>query len=196
MTASITASAAGSAADLLNDLKSGYLLGANPRRQFLAQFSGIFAGTIATVTGFYLLVPDATALNGTEGQAPKFPAPAAQAWKAVAEVFRMGLENMHPMHRQAILAGLIIGVVLLLLETFLPKWRKWMPSATGLGLGLILPFQYPLSMLIGALIAWAWSRKDAQQAEAYLVPLSAGVIAGVSIMGVVVAVLNTLLFAG
>ncbi len=196
MTASITASAAGSAADLLNDLKSGYLLGANPRRQFLAQFSGIFAGTIATVTGFYLLVPDATALNGTEGQAPRFPAPAAQAWKAVAEVFRMGLENMHPMHRQAILAGLIIGVILLLLETFLPKMRKWLPSATGLGLGLILPFQYPLSMLLGALVAWGWSRKNAEQAEAYLVPISAGVIAGVSIMGVVVAVLNTLIFAG
>ncbi len=71
-----------------------------------------------------------------------------------------------------------------------------MPSATGLGLGLILPFQYPLSMLLGALVAWGWSRKNAEQAEAYLVPISAGVIAGVSIMGVVVAVLNTLIFAG
>jgi len=40
-------------------LKSGYLLGANPRRQFVAQFLGIFSGTIATVIGYYLLVPDA-----------------------------------------------------------------------------------------------------------------------------------------
>ncbi len=193
MTASITASAAGSAADLLNDLKSGYLLGANPRRQFLAQFAGIFSGTAATVTGFYLLVPDATALNGVGDQAPKFPAPAAQAWKAVAEVFRMGFENMHPMHRQAILAGAVIGLVLFLLEAALPKARKWLPSATGIGLGLILPFQYPLAMVIGAGIAWAWTRKNKAQCEAYLVPLSAGVIAGVSIMGVVVAILNTLM---
>lgn len=36
MAANITAGAAGSAADLLTDLKSGYLLGANPRKQFLA----------------------------------------------------------------------------------------------------------------------------------------------------------------
>ncbi|MCK6507477.1 OPT/YSL family transporter [Myxococcota bacterium] len=193
MTASITASAAGSAADLLNDLKSGYLLGANPRRQFLAQFAGIFSGTAATVTGFYLLVPDATALNGVGDQAPAFPAPAAQAWKAVAEVFKMGLANMHPMHQKAIFVGLALGVVITVLELSLPKLRKWLPSATGLGLGLILPFQYPLSMLLGAVIAYFWNKKDAAQSEAYLVPVSAGIIAGVSIMGVLVAILNTLL---
>src|SRR5690606_28587910 len=33
MAANITAGAAGSSADLLTDLKSGYLLGANPRKQ-------------------------------------------------------------------------------------------------------------------------------------------------------------------
>lgn len=105
MTASITASSAGSSADLLNDLKSGYLLGANPRRQFMAQFLGIFGGTLATVTGWYLLVPDATVLTGVGEMAPKFPAPAAQAWKAVAEVFKHGLANMHPMHQQAIVGA-------------------------------------------------------------------------------------------
>jgi uncharacterized oligopeptide transporter (OPT) family protein len=36
MSANITAGAATSSADLLTDLKSGYLLGANPRQQFLA----------------------------------------------------------------------------------------------------------------------------------------------------------------
>jgi uncharacterized oligopeptide transporter (OPT) family protein len=194
MTASITASSAGSAADLLNDLKSGYLLGANPRRQFIAQFAGIFSGTIATVVGFYLLVPDATALNGVGDKAPDFPAPAAQAWRAVAEVFQMGLGNMHPMHRQAIFWGLGIGVVLLLLEKAMPKAKKYLPSATGIGLGLILPFQYPLSMLIGATIAWAWTRKNKEQCDEYLVPIAAGVIAGISLMGVLGAVLNTLVF--
>lgn len=196
MTASITASSAGSAADLLNDLKSGYLLGANPRRQFIAQFLGIFSGTVATVLGFYLLVPDATALNGVGEQAPQFPAPAAQAWKAVAEVFKLGLDNMHPMHRQAIAVGLALGVIFTLLEVVLPRFKRFLPSATGVGLGLILPFQYPLSMLVGAALAWVWQRRRAEQSEAYLVPISAGVIAGVSIMGVLVAILNTLAFAG
>ncbi len=193
MTASITASSAGSAADLLNDLKSGYLLGANPRRQFVAQFMGIFTGTIATVAGFYILVPDATALLGSPGVVPKYPAPAAQAWKAVAEVFQMGLENMHPMHQTAIFWGLGLGVLLVVLEKLLPKARSYLPSATGLGLGLILPFQYPLAMFIGALISAIWLHKNKKQCDDYLIPIASGVIAGVSIMGVIVAILNTLL---
>lgn len=196
MTASITASSAGSAADLLNDLKSGYLLGANPRRQFMAQFLGIFSGTAATVLGFYLLVPDATALLGVGSEAPRFPAPAAQAWKAVAEVFKYGLANMHPSHQAAMVWGLGIGTVLVLAERFWPRFKAAIPSATGLGLGLILPFQYPLSMLLGALIAWAWTRRDKDSAEAFLVPIAAGLIAGISIVGVLVAVINSFVLGG
>ncbi len=49
MSANITAAAAGASADLLTDLKSGYLLGAHPRKQFIAQFAGIFVGTLVTV---------------------------------------------------------------------------------------------------------------------------------------------------
>src|SRR5262249_2004395 len=59
MSANITAGAATSAADLLTDLKSGYLLGAHPRKQFLAQFSGIFVGTVVSVLVFAILVPEA-----------------------------------------------------------------------------------------------------------------------------------------
>ena len=175
--------------DLLTDLKSGYLLGANPRRQFVAQFLGIFAGTAATVFGFFILVPDATYLDGTP-----FAAPAAQAWRAVAEVFRTGLDNMHPMHRSAIFYGLGIGAVLLAIERALPKLRSWLPSATGIGLGLILPFQYPLSMLIGAVFAFVWTSGNKQNSDNYLIPVAAGIIAGVSIMGVIAAVLNNLVF--
>ena len=59
--ANITAGAATSAADLLTDLKSGYLLGANPHQQFLAQFAGIFVGAVVSVLAFAVLVPDAQA---------------------------------------------------------------------------------------------------------------------------------------
>ncbi len=191
MSASITANTAGSAADLLNDLKSGYLLGANPRRQFLAQMMGIAAGTLATVTGFYLLVPTASVIGS-----PDFPAPAAMAWKAVADLMTGGgIANMHPMHRVVVWWGLGIGAGCLALETLLPKWRTWLPSATGLGLGLILPFQYPLSMFVGALIAWAWAKKWKQNAHTYVVPIAAGLIAGIAIMGVLMAIFNLALSA-
>jgi len=203
MSASITSNAAGCTADLLNDLKSGYLLGADPRRQFIAQMMGILAGTAATVTGFYLLVPDASVMTGEiiengvviGQQTPEFPAPAAQAWLAVAKLMTGGgMAAMHPMHRELIVWGLGIGLLCLLLEMFSPKkWRGFMPSATGLGLGLILPFQYPASMACGALIAWYWTRRNKASADDYMVPIAAGLIAGISIMGVLAAVLNNTL---
>jgi uncharacterized oligopeptide transporter (OPT) family protein len=195
MTAQITSSSAASSADLLNDLKSGYLLGADPRRQFIAQLSGTVTGTIAMVGGFYILVPDATFLNGVGDAAPQFPAPAAQAWKAVAEVFKFGLANMHPVHQQAIAVGLAVGAVLVLLEVALPRARKWLPSPTGLGLGMVIPGLSPVSFFIGAVLAWLWQRSSPKTADDYLIPVASGIIAGVSIVGVVVAFLNNVVLA-
>lgn len=190
MTAAITAGAASASADLLNDLKSGYLLGANPRRQFIAQFAGIFTGTIATVIGYFALVPDATALTGKDGADPAFAAPAAQQWKAVAEVFRVGIGNMHPMARHAITIGIAVGLVLSVIESLAPKAKKWLPSPTGIGLGFILPFYYPLAMFLGAAIAALAQRVARARAERYTVPISSGLIAGESIVGVIVAIIN------
>src|SRR3984957_632575 len=122
MTASITASASGEAADLLNDLKSGYLLGAHPRRQFVAQFMGIFTGTVASVLCYFLVVPDATVLTGRAGSPPQFAAPAAQQWRAVAELFRVGIGNLHPLAREGIAIGLLAGTALAIVEWLFPKF--------------------------------------------------------------------------
>lgn len=194
MTASITAGSGLAAADLLNDLKSGYLLGANPRRQFLAQASGILTGTIASTLGFFLLVPDASVLLGVDGKKPAFPAPGAQQWKAAAELFQVGIQNFHPLARKAIFVGLAIGVVLAILEMAFPKWKKWVPSATGLGLGMMLPFPSPLAMFLGALFAEIATKANKSWATRYVVPISAGTIAGESLIGVVVQALNNFVF--
>jgi uncharacterized oligopeptide transporter (OPT) family protein len=197
MTASITSGAGLATADLLNDLKSGYLLGANPRRQFLAQAMGILTGTIATTLGYFLLVPDATVLTGTPAtdsmpaKDPAFPAPGAQQWLAVAKLFKTGTKNMHPMAVTCIKTGLIVGAILALVESLVPKkHKKYVPSPTGLGLGMILPFFSPFAMFLGAVLGEIATRANKAWAERYVVPLSAGVIAGESIVGVIVAGLN------
>jgi uncharacterized oligopeptide transporter (OPT) family protein len=190
MTASITAAASSESADLLTDLKSGYLLGAHPRRQFIAQFLGIFTGTIASVLCYFLLVPDATALTGTAGAPPPFAAPAAQQWKAVAELFRSGLGNLHPMAQAGIGIGLLAGTVLAVTEWVFPKEKRWIPSATGIGLGLILPFFTSLSFALGAVGAWVFRLVNQRQADRFVVPISSGLIAGESIVGVIAAALN------
>lgn len=190
VTAGITSSGAASAADLLIDLKSGYLLGADPRRQFIAQFLGIFSGTVATTAAYFVLIPDATAITGTPTSPGEFPAPGAQAWLALARVFQQGLETLHPFARQAILWGSLVGVALVLLERSPPPVRKWMPSATGVGLGFLLPFQYPLSFFIGATVVTIWRARGKASADRYAIPVSSGFIAGESLVGVAVAAVN------
>ena len=185
MTAAVTAGAAGSSADLLTDLKSGYLLGANPRKQFIAQYMGIFFGTIVVVPAFYLLVPDASSL-GT-GQ---WPAPAAQVWAAVARLLQSGFTALHPTARMGILFGGIVGVILQVAEAMMPaRLSKFIPSPMGIGLAMVIPFYNSASMFIGALIYRVLGKKRPDIAEKYTIPVASGLIAGESIMGVIIALL-------
>ena len=186
MTAGATAGAAGSSADLLTDLKSGYLLGANPRKQFIAQFLGIFAGVLVVVPAFYLIVPDASVLGSSQ-----WPAPAAQVWAAVAKLLAAGVHSLHPTAQIGMLCGGIIGIILPIIEKFTPqKYQKFIPSATGLGLAFVIPFFNSLSMFIGAAIALYMEKKHPVLAERYVVTVSSGFIAGESLVGVAVALLS------
>jgi putative OPT family oligopeptide transporter len=182
MTASVTAGAAGSTADLLTDLKSGYLLGANPRQQFLAQFFGIFAGTLVVVPAFYILVPDASILGSDQ-----WPAPSAQVWAAVAKLLSNGVHSLHPAARNGMIIGGLVGILIPCLELLFPKHRKYIPSAMGLGLAMVIGFYNSLSMFIGGLIALVLERKAKATAEKYIIPVSSGIIAGESLMGVAIA---------
>jgi len=181
MSANITSGAATSSADLLTDLKSGYLLGANPRKQFLAQFAGIFVGTLVTVLTFSVLVPDASVLGSEQ-----FPAPAAQTWAAVAKALSLGLEALAPVKVWSIAIGGALGVVFALLPLALPRWQAYLPSASAFGLAWVFDWYYGLLFLMGAVIAHALKRKAPQAAEEYTFPVASGIIAGGSLMGVVI----------
>ena len=86
--------------------------------------------------------------------------------------------------------GAVLGLLLALTEGALPKWKKWLPSATGVGFGLMLPFSTPLSFLVGALIAEGVPRFSRPIGERYVVAAASGAIAGESIFGVLTAALN------
>jgi OPT family oligopeptide transporter len=179
MSANITAGAATSAADLLTDLKSGYLLGAHPRQQFLAQFSGIFVGTVVTVLTFAVLVPNAQVL-GTD----QFPAPAAQTWSAVAIALGQGLSSLEPVKLWLIFAGGLVGVVLTLAPALLPKYQEYLPSAAAFGLAWVFHWYYGLLFFLGAMVALLLQRRKPKLAEEFTFPVASGVVAGGSLMGV------------
>lgn len=189
MTAAITSGAASHSADLLSDLKSGYLLGANARKQFIAQFFGVIAGALFSVPVYTILVPSPDKLGTNE-----LPAPAAQVWKGVAELLSKGFEALPQSARLAIVIAGVLGIVMALVEYYFPKARKWLPSSAGLGMAFVIPFFNSFSMFIGALIAWAIHEKAKEASKMYTIPVSSGFIAGESLMGIVIAILTMLNF--
>jgi putative OPT family oligopeptide transporter len=187
MTASVTANASGCAADLLTDLKSGYLLGANARQQFLAQLAGIVPGALVVGLAWALFVPDASVL-GSE----RFPASMAVVWKGVAEMLSHGLSSLHPTARQGALVGALFGLLLPLLEKAFPRAKAWIPSPMGLGLAFVMPGFISISMFAGALLAFVFEKVRRRAAEDYVVPVASGLIAGESLMAVLISALMAL----
>lgn len=184
MSAGATSSAGTAAADLLTDLKSGYLLGANPRKQFLAQAIGVLFGTLAIVPLWYLMVPNKEKFDAMNPIA-------APMWKAMADLLTEGVSKLPPTALWAACAGALIGILLPLLEKLVPSSRRWLPSAMGLGLGLVMPFVNALSFFIGGVIAWLWSKKRPLSAGEYMIAIAAGLIAGEGLMSAFSAITQT-----
>jgi len=184
MTANVTGGVGLHAADLLTDLKSGFLLGADPRQQFWAQFFGVVAGSVFVVPAYRLLIPTADLL-GTD----KWPAPGAQTWKGVAVLLAQGFNTLHPTAQFALGAGAVLGIALVLIEKAFPKQKAYIPSPTGLGLAFTTPAFNTISMFLGALIALTLERKRPVLAEKTVVPVSSGFIADESLIGVLIAAL-------
>ena len=145
-------------------------------------------GTAVVVPMFYKLVPSPDVL-GTD----KFPAPSAQVWSGVAKLLSQGVHQLHWTARWGIIIGGLVGIAIPLLELAFPKRRDWIPSATGLGLAFVIPFFNSYSMFLGALMAWLWAKWRPEPAEKYTVAISSGLIAGESLMGVVVMLLGGVL---
>lgn len=185
MSANVTGGVGLHAADLLTTLKTGKLLGASPRQQFMAQLVGVAAGALVVVPAFHLIIPDPSVLGGDD-----WPAPSCLVWAGVSKAFAGGLDGLDPSSKTAILIGLGLGVALAVLEKLAPKpWLRFLPSPSGLGIAMVVPGSNAVAMFIGAAIAELMRKKRPQWAEKLVVPVSSGLIAGESLMGIVVALL-------
>jgi putative OPT family oligopeptide transporter len=185
MAANVTGGIGLHAADLLTTLKTGWLLGGSPRVQFHAQLFGVLAGAAVVVPAFNLLIPDPSTLGSDA-----WPAPSCLVWAGVSQAFANGLNALDPAARSGILAGLLLGTALALMERFAPRALKHLvPSPSGLGISMVIPGSNSIAMFLGALMAWLLRRRKPALADRYVVPVSSGLIAGESLMGVAVALL-------
>ena len=183
MTAGITAGAACSCCDTIGNLKVGHMVGANPRKQFIGQLFGVFAGAIMAVPAYFILVPDPNTLGGD-----KFPAPSALIWKGVAQVLSQGLHTLPHSAVVGVLIAFVVASIIVIVDRVFPKLRPYTPSPTALGIAMTIPAYTSFAMFLGAFIAWILGKIAPKWSDVYIIPIASGCIAGESIMGVVVAI--------
>ena len=185
MSANVTGGIGLHAADLLTTLKTGWLLGGDPRAQFRAQLFGVVAGAAVVVPAFNILIPDPSVL-GTDA----WPAPSCLVWAGVSKAFAGGVATLDGLKQTGIGIGLALGIALVLLEKLAPpKLRPYLPSPAGLGIAMVVPGSNTIAMFIGAFGAWWFQRKKPEAAQRFVVPVASGLIAGESLMGVLIALL-------
>ncbi len=185
MAAAVTGAGASQAGDMMQDLKTGHLLGASPRKQFLAQLAGICAGVVFVVP-VYMIFTDAYEVGGT-----KLPAPAAFAWKAMAELLAKGFEALPPHALEAVIVASIIGGLSALLRK-VDSIKGYVPSGLAMGIAFIIPAYYSLVMVYGTLVWLIWRKKNPESVSKYDFALASGLVAGEGLMGIVNAVLTIL----
>jgi uncharacterized oligopeptide transporter (OPT) family protein len=193
MTAGITASVAGNAANLLSDIKPGYMLGAKPRQQAVGHVIGIIAGAIVSTPLFYAMFLSKR-LPGQSVQeamvSDSFPMPSAVQWKGVADIIEHGFSGLRP----SILWSLgVAAVVALVFEIarIRTKGKFWL-SPVSIGLGVVLPPDATLCMFIGALLAHIlhtkYEKREGSMGHTLWVrslePICAGIIAGAALTGI------------
>ena len=198
--AGMTAEVASNAANLLSDIKPGYMLGAKPRQQAIGHVIGIVAGALAATPLFYLLFlpPNASGVRSTATLVTEqFAMPAAVQWRGVADLIAKGLGSLPA---SAMVAMAIAAIVALVFEVLRIRSRGRFPlSAVSIGLGVVLPPESTLAMWIGAFVFWWMGRKavaGTPQHDLWVEgcePICAGLISGAALIGIGNALVNAFL---
>ncbi|MCL4687024.1 MAG: OPT/YSL family transporter [Burkholderiales bacterium] len=199
--AGMTAEISSNAANLLSDIKPGYMLGAKPRQQAIGHVIGLFAGALACVPLYFLLFLPADA-NGVRSTATivseQFAMPAALQWKGVADLITKGLTSLAP---SAIVSMVVAAACAVAIEVAKIVTKGRFPlSAVSIGLGVVLPPEATFAMWVGAMIFWWTKRRNpvpGTKGHDFWVegcePICAGLISGAALVGIGNAIVNVLL---
>ena len=166
MVGAATCMAMSQATDLMLDLKTGYLVGAIPRRQQMGQFMATWLGPVLMI-GLLFILHKAYGLGSD-----KLPAPQGTA---LASMMKGILSGDVPVYKY--LAGAGLGALL---------------STTGIGglgiqvgLGFYLPFSIVLTYTIGTVLRMVSDKiKGKHFSEQVGIPIAAGLIIGEGLVGV------------
>ena len=153
-------------ADMMQDLKTGHLVGAMPRRQQIVQFGVSWIGAPIAIGTVFLLWSAGPGGEGGFGPGTALEAPQAGALQAILEGLRMGDVAI-----DKYLAGTVLGGALSLYPI----------GGVGVlvGLAMYLPLSITLGYGIGCVATIALERKYGRRwIGSSLVPVAAGFIIG------------------
>ena len=165
------------AGDTSQDLKTGYILGATPKKQQIGELVGVFASSLAIGGVLYLL--HIAWGYGT----PQLPAPQATLMKMIVEGVMDG-----NLPWNLIFIGAFIAIVVEILG--IPV----LPFA----IGLYLPIHLSTPMMVGGIVKFIVdkkknaSEKEKKDADANGILFSSGLIAGEGLVGILLAILTVI----
>ena len=199
--AGMTGEVAANSANLLSDIKPGYMLGGKPRQQAIGHVIGIFSGAIACVPLFFLLFlqPDANGVRSVSTMvSDHFAFPAALQWKGVAELITKGLSALP---YSAVVSMIVAAAAAAAIEIAKIVTKGRFPlSAVSIGLGVVLPPESTFAMWVGAMIFWVMRRRNPTPGTKGnrlwvegMEPICAGLISGSALMGIGNAIVGVLM---
>jgi putative OPT family oligopeptide transporter len=174
--------------DNLQDLKTGQLVGASPRRQQIALIVGVGAGA-AVIPPVLNLLAKAYGFAGAANVgvlAPNpLPAPQATLISALAQGVIGG-----SLEWKMIGIGALVGVGLILLDATLGAMKKLRIPPLAVGIGIYLPMSATFAVVVGAVISHWYDRRarlaaNPGRAERLGTLVASGLIVGESMWGVI-----------
>jgi len=186
MIGAVVCCAASLGGDLLQDLKTGQLVGATPWKQQAALAAGVLVSVFVMAPILNLLL-HAYGIGVPTAEHPNpLVAPQATLMASVAEgVFRGGLPwGMVSM-------GAAIGVGIILLDEWLRRRQAGVRAPVlAVAVGIYLPLEVDTPIFVGGLIAWAvqkrLGREESGAGRGIL--FAAGLITGEALVGILLAV--------
>lgn len=164
--AACVAVACGYAGDLLNDYKTGQMLGTSPVAQLISQTVGGLAGTVVAAAAMFALI------GQFGGVGPDKGLPAGQAFAVSQMVSGIGSPAVFAV-------AALIGVALYLLRV---------PAMT-LGIGMYLSFEISSVVFLGGLVRFIADKVRKKSSETGTIAAS-GLLGGEGITGVAVAIIK------
>lgn len=165
LTAGMVTVACGLSGDVMNDLKSGHMLGTDPKQQILAEGIGGVIGAAISVCVLFIMHKSFGGF-GTEA----LPAPQARAVASMAS----GLGSSPVFY-----IGMALGLVLFLFNI----------PASALGLGIYLPSYISMIVGVGYIIS-ALAKKITKASDNTMNLVSSGLLGGEGISGVIIAIIS------